>query len=472
MAAMGFWGWQPDSALRRIAKSAPRQIQLWYVGVLGLAGSISMAATAAPADWHLISTHIGNEDAPETVTLTHTSLKKVALNIDEFQGRWIKVTGHVADASVYTKFTMHAFKDANLTSSSLNTSCSERKGPAYCESLGWVPYDASSATLTVYSENTPAVISALRVYRSADNLPIQPQAWVRMSGLIEKMQDLYYRTEEVSWDDLRVQAKAAMAAPSDFDPVPGAVTYVKNNLPGNKHTFLVSKIHHASEVEAISKEKGQAGVLPSCSALGRRTWKLVLPATSTLVHKLERAYVQRANQCLLRQPSTTNWVVDLRENGGGDSGLTISAMAPLFTTGLLFTWVNGQKKEKQVFITSDSVRTGDKQGVHQVSARASHVGVRANAHVVAWIGPGCASACEAAAVALLGRPKTRLVGQTTAGYATGNETIFVNKQYDLALTAGRMKDKSGRLIGDSVELQVSSDSNDIAEILRLSGMPP
>ena len=460
--------WQPHNALRRIAKSAFKQIQLPNICALGFAGSIGFAVSGTSADWQLISTNIGNEDAVETVTLTHTSLKKVALNIDEFQGRWIKVTGHVDDASVYTKLTMQAFKDANLTSSSLDTICSRRKGPAYCESAGWVPYDASSATLTVYSENTPAVISELRVYRSADNIPIQPKAWVRMSRLIVKMKDLYYRTEEVNWDDLRMHTKAAMAAPGDFDPVPGALTYVKNNLPGSKHTFLVTKEQRASGAEAIFKEKGTAGVLPSCSAVGQGTWKLVLPATSTLAHKLKTAYVRAANQCLLSQPSRTKWILDLRDNGGGDSGLTISAIAPLFTAGLLFTWVNGQKEEVQVFITNDSVKMRDKQGFHQVSADASHVGVRANAHVIAWIGPGCGSACEATAVALLGRPKTRLVGQTTAGYATGNETIFVNKEYDLALTAGRMKDKFGRLIGDSVEPQVFNDSNDIAEIL-LSG---
>jgi hypothetical protein len=462
--------WQQHSALRRIAQSTLKQVQLSRICALGFAGSIGMAASGASADWQLISTSMGNEDAAETVILTHTTIKQVALDIKEFQGRWIKVSGHVADASVYTKFTMQAFKDGNLTSSSLNTSCSERKGPAYCESAGWVPYDASSATLTVYSENTPAVISALRVYRSADNLPIQPQARVRMSGLFEKMQGRYYRTEEVNWDDLRVHAIAAMAAPADFDPVPGTVTYVKNNLPGSKHTFLLSKLKRAPEVEATSKEKWDAGVLPSCSAVGQRTWKLVLPTTFNFAQNLKRAYVQKANQCLLSQPSRTNWVLDLRGNGGGHSGLTISAIAPLFKTGLLFTWVNGQKEEVQVLLSSDSVKMRDKHGSHQVSARASHVGVRAKAQVIAWIGPGCASACEAAVVALLGRPKTRLVGQSSAGYATGNETIFVNKEYDLALTAGRMKDKSGRLIGDSVEPQISNDSNDIAEILLLSEM--
>lgn len=446
------------------------RFQLAYVCAIGLAGSVSLAASGTSVDWQLMSTNIGDEDASETVTLAQTSLKKIALDINEFRGRWIKVSGHVADASVYTKYTMQAFKDAHLTSSSLNMFCSHRKGPAYCESFGWAPYDATNVTLTVYSEKFPAVISAFRVYKSVDNMPTQPRAWIQMSALIEKMRNLYYRTEEVNWEDIRLQALAAMAAPADFDPVPGAVTHLKNNLPGSKHTFLVSKTQHASEVEADFNKAGEAGVLPACSAVGKNTWKLVLPATYTLAHKLNKVYVQKANQCLLSQPSRTNWVLDLRANGGGDSGLTISAIAPLFTAGLLFTWVNGQKEDVQVILSNDSVKMRDKQGSYQVSARASHVGVRANAQVIAWIGPGCGSACEATTVALLGRPKTRVVGQTTAGYATGNEIIPLNKEYDLALTAGRMKDKSGRLIGDSVEPQVFSDSNNIAELLLLGDM--
>ena len=39
-----------------------------------------------------------------------------------------------------------------------------------------------------------------------------------------------------------------------------------------------------------------------------------------------------------------------------------------------------------------------------------------------YTGAGCASACEAAVVALSSRPHVRVVGQATAGVATGNES--------------------------------------------------
>jgi hypothetical protein len=50
--------------------------------------------------------------------------------------------------------------------------------------------------------------------------------------------------------------------------------------------------------------------------------------------------------------------------------------------------------------------------------------------------------------------------------------IPVSAEYNLILTAGRMKSKAGRMIGDSIDPQIATNSENIAEILSLAAWPP
>jgi C-terminal processing protease CtpA/Prc len=89
---------------------------------------------------------------------------------------------------------------------------------------------------------------------------------------------------------------------------------------------------------------------------------------------------------------------------------------------------------------------------------------RSTAPAAVWIGPRCASACEAAAITLSDRPRTALFGMPTAGMTTSNETIDVGHDLTGFYTAGRMARADGRRVDGPIVPQTPYAGDDPQQI--------
>jgi carboxyl-terminal processing protease len=132
--------------------------------------------------------------------------------------------------------------------------------------------------------------------------------------------------------------------------------------------------------------------------------------------------------------ATGGWIVDLRENSGGNMWPMLTSLAPLLGTGTpgSFRGRDGQLRPWVV--------TGDDTGLSLVDAP-----------VAVLLGERTNSAGEAVAVAFHGRPRTRMFGQKTAGRSTSNANYPLPDGSQLLLTTAVTVSRNGTAFGGAIE---------------------
>lgn len=149
----------------------------------------------------------------------------------------------------------------------------------------------------------------------------------------------------------------------------------------------------------------------------------------------------------LASTSAKGWIVDLRQNTGGNMWPMFSGLHALLGNGTI-----GASRDRDGVATAWRLRSGRACGVDLSSSR-----------VAVLIGPRTASSGEAVAVAFRARPGTRFFGQPTAGLATANRAYPLPDGGALRLTRAVMLDRSGEAYLDGIKPEevVSTDQDAI-----------
>lgn len=135
--------------------------------------------------------------------------------------------------------------------------------------------------------------------------------------------------------------------------------------------------------------------------------------------------------------TTCGWIVDLRENGGGNTWPMLSTVAPLLSDGNIFgfqdrngttTWVGAANGNLQSAPDGVTVGVANFHVRQPVAILTSH---------------STASAAELVVVAFAGQPHTARVGSSTGGYTTGNEAFTLSNGALLVLTTSWYVDRTG-----------------------------
>lgn len=133
---------------------------------------------------------------------------------------------------------------------------------------------------------------------------------------------------------------------------------------------------------------------------------------------------------------TCGWIVDLRENGGGNVFPMIAGIGPILGVG---DAGGGRLVDGATVVRR--YRDG-RSGAARVTAPYQ---LRVpDPPVAVLIGPRTASSGEATALAFIGRPDTRTFGTATAGFTTGNRPFPLADGAVLNLAVSRMTDRTGR----------------------------
>jgi len=153
------------------------------------------------------------------------------------------------------------------------------------------------------------------------------------------------------------------------------------------------------------------------------------------------------------QRRACGWIVDLRQNGGGNMWPMLAGIAPLLSTDpkhreVIGAFVRGA--EHQTWrIESGQVLLGDRSPVRLDSP--VYVLRHPAPPIAVLFGPRTASSGEALALAFRGRPATRSFGQKTAGYSTANVPTPLPDGSRLLLTVSVSVDRN--LKGDGGKLE-------------------
>jgi hypothetical protein len=213
---------------------------------------------------------------------------------------------------------------------------------------------------------------------------------------------------------------------------------------GDRHTSFNTPIKVKAYQAPAAASNAVAIAEPSARYLGEGLAYVAVPEFGSVNADRQQAFANQLQGLISKldtEQSITGWVVDLRENGGGNMHPMLTGLGPLTGNGTLVYFVNGRYEVPVTYRKGEAYTKKPGNGVrvlkpYQLRQPASPVAV--------LIGPRTASSGEITAIAFMGRPATRLFGQPSAGFTTANEQIMLSDGAQLNLATSAEADRTHR----------------------------
>ncbi|MET8761119.1 S41 family peptidase [Lentzea sp. NPDC004782] len=262
---------------------------------------------------------------------------------------------------------------------------------------------------------------------------------------LDLLQQHSMESARADWPALREQAHLATTGATSPEDTYDAIRQVIAAL-GNPHTHLIT---------SVRARRPPAPTTPTGRMIGSVAL-LRLPATAAANRSnYVTAGLGIMRDLIARRPS--GWVVDLRDNGGGDMYPMLTVVSPLLGEG-----------RTGAFVEPDGSRTewGIRRGHVYVGRRRTFAFRRVpravNRPVAVLVNGKTASSGEAVLVSFLGAPNARSFGAPTAGRATANQSFPLPDGARLAITSAHMADRTGRTYGNTpIAPQTLVDGGDV-----------
>jgi hypothetical protein len=161
----------------------------------------------------------------------------------------------------------------------------------------------------------------------------------------------------------------------------------------------------------------------------------------------------------LHQQGARQWILDLRDHGGGTLFPAIAALRPLLGQGAVGYFVDASGKQHGAWLWGDPGLPIEMAGPYVTNQDPTFDGEREATAIL--LGPVTASSGEMLAIAFHGRPNTRSFGTPTAGYTTavsGSPDRYGNF---FGITSKYAADRNGQRIFPKVVPDVVVDNTQV-----------
>lgn len=155
-------------------------------------------------------------------------------------------------------------------------------------------------------------------------------------------------------------------------------------------------------------------------------------------------------QSVIQNLSASNikgWIIDLRENTGGNMEPMIAGLGPLFDSGSLGSLVD-VNRNKDSWKYQNGTYFWESESLVSVS---SPVVLSDDLPKAVLIGPQTGSSGEIVAISFIGNRKTKTFGQPTWGLTTGNGAFDLPDGARMMLASTIMADRNGNLYLQSIK---------------------
>jgi C-terminal processing protease CtpA/Prc len=281
----------------------------------------------------------------------------------------------------------------------------------------------------------------------SDSLP--PGCMEKAERLLDEalsfMEKNYYRRDDISWPDFRERALRQLRTAGDCEDAYASIGWCFKQL-NEPHSFIMPPGRAA-------RYNGDAASGTAMSALVgqiRGEWLqdsigyLTVPWVSTDDSLVCERIADSLQSVIARldRKGIARWIIDLRQNSGGNCWPMLTGIGPLLGDGVFGYFVSGDERVPIAYHEGSAL-----QG-HHVRCRVSNQGYRTQRerkYIVILTGPGTVSAGETVALAFKGRSLTYFIGQPTAGLTTANATYPMSDRSLLVLTICREADCTGHI---------------------------
>jgi C-terminal processing protease CtpA/Prc len=262
------------------------------------------------------------------------------------------------------------------------------------------------------------------------------------------MQRNYYRKEYINWDTLRAAAKQKLQSRSFCNDAYETINWCFEQMR-EKHSFIMPTIKAAeynndwvqlSESVPISKLVGtiKGEWLEDSIAYISIPW--VSTTDEAICTKIADSIQQLIRHLDARVIS--KWIIDLRNNSGGNCWPMITGVGPLIGEGVCGYFVRNHERVAISYKNGASyqgkvLRCKTSGTPYQLKSSAINIVILTN--------NGTSSSGEIVALAFKGKENVRFAGEATAGYTTANATYNLSDKSMLVLTVCQEADRTGKI---------------------------
>jgi C-terminal processing protease CtpA/Prc len=309
----------------------------------------------------------------------------------------------------------------------------------------------------------PVLLLVFSQARSAPMPPhpdtLDPSCRQKAEQLLEEvlgfMEKNYYRRDEVSWTSLTARAKEQLRNAGSCDDAYSSVSWCLRQL-NEPHSFIMTPEKAA---RYTGEDDPGAGPTDWVNVAGeiKGEWLqdsiayLTIPWINTTDSLICEQIADSLQAVIARLDSRniSRWIIDLRQNSGGNCWPMLAGIGPLLGDGIFGYFVGSGEKIPIAYYDGSAFQgrhircqVSDNHGYHMRSASKS---------IVVLTGRRTISAGEIVALAFKGRQQTCLIGQPTAGLTTANATYSLSDRSMLVLTVCQEADRTGRICEGSIQ---------------------
>ena len=254
---------------------------------------------------------------------------------------------------------------------------------------------------------------------------------------------------QADWTELVPRAQSLMAGAKKPSDTYQSIMFVLDHL-NERHSFLINppsaRPTSSGETTKTGDKSHNKSPLPSLRLMANQVVYLHLPELDNLASNepdVDARYYSSLRDALTRtdEAASCGWIIDLRDNGGGNMWPMLSGLDPLlgnppfgsfvFPDGATQLWI---RSAGNIFPWAGSLSPSSPKFDLKHSS----------APVAILIGSRTASSGEMTAIALVGRPQTRIFGNPSAGFTTGNKVYPLSDGALLVITETTSRDRTGK----------------------------
>jgi carboxyl-terminal processing protease len=305
-----------------------------------------------------------------------------------------------------------------------------------------VPREATSLQVGVMNAGEGALTGQgfrLAAFRPEDAKALSDLASTYLDAAIAIVRENALNRANVDWPAVEKQARVLASGAANEAATYPAISFVLTSLQ-DRHSHLLTP--RASQHSATNARTDDFGI---ASAMVRGRPYIKIPAYSGTGAARSAAFAEdiRKRIATLDPEGTRAWIVDLRENGGGNTWPMLNGLVPLLGEGRIGAFQSDRNTAPWVVrngvATTESSADGG-AGIPPAKTR----------RVAVLTGSMTASSGETVVVAFRGTPNTRSFGGSTAGLSTANRPFGLADGASILLTVSRFVDRSGVVYGSHV----------------------
>jgi len=393
------------------------------------------------------------------VEIDNHSLKRVAIstwiqteNIKGTAGLWCQVLDK--DSKLI------AFQNLEMQGAKINETCSWKKYSLVIT----VDTLAKKFLLGGYLQGTGTAWFddfSIEELKSSTALPSRVVLkYIKKMNQIIKDNSIY--SDSLDWKSINTDIGVLSLGMKTMNDANSLLPYMIQRLRrvGDNHsTYVDKKTSQKTQVENID------GRQPSAKLIGNSIGYIYLPGFESMSDTAMSNFASKI-QTLIRNLDTNNsiegWIVDLRENTGGNMYPMIAGLGPLVGEGKLGSFIIPQGKG---YSWSYSNGRAIVKTTTITAVKNPYLLKNPNTKIAILIGPDTASSGEMTAISFVGKSNIKLVGTQSAGYTTGNGVYKLPDGSSLVIASAFIADKNNKKYPAAIVPDILVDKADESLIM-------